>query len=294
MNKLFAAGVIATTVVIGAMAQKTSISADTSSATNPLIQVEQLTGDQIVGFSESCLLLYSNGKYHREIRRQEETNGHPSGIWQSPEVFEGSIDDVQTVEDLIESPSFRSIAGTLGDPQIVRSRLLFMPLGVVPHADIDIFEASIAHSDHPQVFEVFKGYGAREPDSLTLFKKWIAKIEKRKDKKMDRDEANSCAAYSSGAKGSPWFPATSLIPRPLYVPAPGRTGEQPEQSGTAVIQVLVNADGTVGRASVRHSTNPEMNGHVLETIKKWRFFPAQINGIAIASSVNVQLNFPSN
>ena len=47
------------------IAQQTPTGSAGSLAALPLVQVEHLVGDQYAGFSQSCLIVYSDGRYHR-------------------------------------------------------------------------------------------------------------------------------------------------------------------------------------------------------------------------------------
>ena len=132
MNRPFSAGVTALALAVGSIAQQTSVAHPGPAAGSPLLQVEHLVGDQYAGFTQSCLLVYSDGKYRRESRRQEHADDRPKGDWQLPEVFEGAIgaDDLQQLREIVESQDFHSIIGTFGDPIAIRSHLLFLALSV--------------------------------------------------------------------------------------------------------------------------------------------------------------------
>jgi hypothetical protein len=129
------------------------------SGPQPLLQIQHLLGDQYVGFQRSCLLLYADGHYHRELRRQEAIDQRPSGGWSEVQVFEDSVSagELQKLRDTLGTEGFRKIHGTVGDSATVRERLVFTPRGVIPHDMINIVEASVAHADGPQTFEIFLG-----------------------------------------------------------------------------------------------------------------------------------------
>ena len=59
-----------------------------------LLQVVHLSGDQYSGFRESCLLVHEDGRYHRELRRQESIGSRPTGKWNPVQVFEGELSSV--------------------------------------------------------------------------------------------------------------------------------------------------------------------------------------------------------
>jgi TonB family protein len=63
--------------------------------------------------------------------------------------------------------------------------------------------------------------------------------------------------------------------------------------GTAEVTVLftVNSKGTVTKASVLKSNNPEFNAAALDAIKKWTFAPATKNGNAVDIKVRQTFQF---
>jgi len=264
---------------------------------SPLIQIEHLAGDQYAGFTQSCLLVYSDGKYHRETRRQENVDGRARPYWQLPETFESTISagDLEQLRAIVESENFRAIVGTLGDAGVLRSSLAFWPSGVTPHSDIDIFEASVAHSNSSQVFEVLGPIGREPANSLRSFKKWIAGVEKRKEGRIDTAAADSCSVRTPLTNGSsPWHPSTRLIPGPFYTPGPKYPVEERNAgySGKVTVQAMINSDGSVGPVSVRRGLNPMLDQCVLDAVRHWKFVPARLNGIAIATTIEVEVHFP--
>jgi protein TonB len=295
MNRMLIAGVAALAIVSDSLAEHTpgSVSNGTSS---PLVQVVHIVGDQYVGFRESCLLVYADGRYHREKRSQLNVDGHPNGEWDSPVVFEGVVPagDLQELREQISSEGFRAVTGTVGDPSPLRSSLAFFgSQGAVPHADVEIFEASIAHSNGPQVFEVFGRTSGRQLDeSLRSFAAWVGEVEKRKEGRLDKAMANGCS-ISSSPLATPWEPATRLTPIPLYTPQQQHPSGQsnPGQTVTVLLHAMVNPDGSVGRLSVKHGANPSFNQNALDAVKKWKFAPARINGVAIPAAVNIEVQF---
>jgi hypothetical protein len=86
MNRALSAGFACLALATGSIAQQGSGSNGGLLTASPLIQIEHLAGDQYVGFTQSCLVVYSDGKYHREIRRQVNIEGRPKPDWQLPEV----------------------------------------------------------------------------------------------------------------------------------------------------------------------------------------------------------------
>ena len=295
MSRGLSAGVAGLTLAVSSIAQQTPTASAGSLAASPFVQVEHLVGDQYAGFTQSCLLVYSDGRYHRESRRQEHRDNRPKGDWQLPEVFEGAIGegDLQQLKGIVESENFRKIIGTFGDPDALRSHLLFGPIGVTPHADVDILEASVAHSNGPQVFEVLGPRGREPGNSLKLFNRWVAAVEKRKGGRIANNAANSCALPSSFPKASSWQPTTRLIPQPFYTPGPDYPLEErnAKHLGTVTVHAMINSDGSVGPVSVRRGINPTLDRCALDAVKKWKFVPARLEGIAIARPIEVHIRF---
>jgi TonB family protein len=292
MNRMLIAGMVALTIATASIAQITPDGAD-EGIKSPLVQVIHIKGDQYVGFRESCLILAYDGRYRREVRQQENFDGHPQALWEPPAVFEGRISTTELHELMqkLEGKNFRAVGGTIGDVGSLFSRLSHDPLGVTPHADVEIFEASIAHSDSSQVFEVFGSTNHRDVDqSLRSFVQWESEIEKRKEGRLDPDVASGCATSSSPGA---WVPATYLVARTVYAPAPEYPVEQRASGQTqkVLVHAIINSDGTVGRASVKRGVNPVLDRNALDAVRKWRFAPARLNGVAIATPMVLEIRF---
>lgn len=59
-----------------------------------------------------------------------------------------------------------------------------------------------------------------------------------------------------------------------------------------MIRARIEADGRVGSTSLLHSTgHAVLDRSALEAVKKWRFRPRQENGQAVASFLDVPVNF---
>jgi len=283
-------------LAVGSIAQPSPIKNGGLLTVSPIVQIEHLVGDQETGFTQSCLLVYSDGTYHRETTRQVDNGHRPKPDWQLPEVFESAISagDLKQLKEIVEAKNFRAIAGTLGDPVTLRSRLLFWPTGVTPHGDVDILDASVAHSNSPQLFEVFGLLSGSQANTLRQFKKWIAGLEKRKEGRIDYTAADSCSVRSPFPNGSsPWEPTTRLIPRPFYTPPPEYPVEErnARHSGNITLHAMINSDGSVGSVSVGRSLNPALDQCALNAVRKWKFVPARLNGIAIATPIDIGVHF---
>jgi TonB family protein len=263
----------------------------------PFVQVDRLFGDQYVGFRQSCLLIYADGRYHREARRQEVTDNRPSttGYWKSAEVTEGTIPSggLQELTKIVESEEFRAINGTVGDPSGLSSNLLYGSRGVTARGDIKILMASVSHPNNPQIFEVFFGNSHLEEPSLKPFVAWIDGVEKQKAGPLDKAAANNCVTFSSPGVGSSWEPTTSLVAKPIFTPGPDFPIDErnAKHTGTVLVQAVVNADGTVGPVSVKRGINPVLDQSALEAVRKWRFAPARLIGVPVAVPMSVEVAF---
>ncbi len=263
---------------------------------SPLVQILELTGDRTSGFMRSCLLVRTNGEYHREIIRQKHPNNRATPDWESPEIFESTVNagDLQDLKEIAESESFRTINGTVGGPVNLGSSLGFWVDGVTPLDYLHVFEASVAHSSGPQFFEILE-MPARGPEanSIKLFRRWIAGVEKRKDGRLQNGTATNCA-ISPGIPDEPLgLTATHLVPKPTYTPGPEYPAEErnAKHTGTVTIRALINSDGSVRSVSVRHGINRVLDQCALDAVKKWKFAPALLVGIAVPMSTDVEVHF---
>lgn len=59
----------------------------------------------------------------------------------------------------------------------------------------------------------------------------------------------------------------------------------------AVARFAVHSDGSFDVELVKPTQNPRLNQILLETLRKWRFFPATENGRPIESHQDVRVHF---
>ncbi len=64
-------------------------------------------------------------------------------------------------------------------------------------------------------------------------------------------------------------------------------------AGDVVVEVTIDEKGNVADAKVLESVGYGLEDKVLAALKNWRFTPATMNGIAIASRQDVHFHFPS-
>ena len=82
-------------------------------------------------------------------------------------------------------------------------------------------------------------------------------------------------------------PVPVRTPPPQYPAQLKRDGV----SGMVVVNVVIDADGSVEEVEVRKSTNSEFDAPAVEAVKQWRFKPAKKDGNAIRSKVALPLKF---
>jgi protein TonB len=79
--------------------------------------------------------------------------------------------------------------------------------------------------------------------------------------------------------------------RDIYAPVPEIPDELREDAldTVAVAHFKVGYDGQVEVTLVKPTTNPQLNGILLDTLKQWKFFPAMKSGVAIDSQFDVRI-----
>jgi protein TonB len=77
-------------------------------------------------------------------------------------------------------------------------------------------------------------------------------------------------------------------PRPSYPPEAYRAREE----GTVIVQAEVDATGNASEVKVvRHSGSRTLDRAAISEVRKWKFRPAMENGKAVASSVQVPVDY---
>ena len=90
------------------------------------------------------------------------------------------------------------------------------------------------------------------------------------------------------APGEQPVPLKGQMPSPRYPAAALRRGE----SGTVLVRVEVDTAGMpAGVALVQRSGSRDLDRAAMETVREWRFQPAQRNGKAIAASLVIPIDF---
>jgi TonB family protein len=81
----------------------------------------------------------------------------------------------------------------------------------------------------------------------------------------------------------------ATAPKPEYSPDPNPAG--PNFRGTVVVAGEVGLDGRIHHAVVLQNAGTDLTEAVLDTVRKWRFKPADCNGTPIPFEMNVEVNF---
>jgi protein TonB len=63
--------------------------------------------------------------------------------------------------------------------------------------------------------------------------------------------------------------------------------------GDVIVEVTIDAQGTVTNTKVIQSLQADIDDKVIATLKGWRFRPASVDGVAISSRQDVHFHFPS-
>lgn len=89
------------------------------------------------------------------------------------------------------------------------------------------------------------------------------------------------------------LPAADTPPKPATTVNPGYPADLTDTGigGTAVILVVVKADGTVGDATVQSTDHPAFGLAALGAIKSWTFEPARRDGQPIERRVSIPFEF---
>jgi len=117
------------------------------------------------------------------------------------------------------------------------------------------------------------------------------------------EEPSLDASVESARAGSPLGssssgPQTGYESRPaLPIVFPNPTVDSSDipsgVAGDVIVEVTIDEKGNVAGAKVLESLGYGLEDKVLEALKNWRFTPATMNGIAIASRQDVHFHFPS-
>jgi len=261
----------------------------------PILQVHHIQGDPYYGFRTSCLVLFSDGRYHREHRVQTSSSGHARPDWDPPMVFEGELRAGETAALLAQvgEPNFASFSRVDGDLLELRYKVVFYPDGhVVPHDDIDFFTVAVAHPRSVQVFQV--GYGSAHREPVSKLVEWFGEVEKRPNVRLTADRANGCSSLAYMASSTDRLSGMDGFKYPIVRGSSPSFHGSPITAGKVKLQFVVNPDGTVGAVRVPKGTSADGARIVTEEVKKWTFYPARLLGVPVGFPMQAEIGFSDN
>ena len=111
----------------------------------------------------------------------------------------------------------------------------------------------------------------------------------------DSSSASAAAAAADDPAFADFPPVTRDMKPPKAVSSPDPKfpdlPEGAEQRGTVVMLIGVNAKGHVGAVRVLRSDEAAFEKTAVETVKKWKFKPAQKAGHTVPVQVTVEMKF---
>lgn len=257
----------------------------------PVFEAAHVTGDPYTGFRKSCVILLSDGRFHREHVVQDWIGGRGRPEWKPAGVYEGTLPtgEVKAILAEIDDPAFSSISGVIGQVRNPNVALWMGGPEIVPRESTDILVVSVAHAKIHQVFEV--AAGARPGAPLAEFLERFKTVEKRSAKQLSALEANQCASLTDDPE-SPSKRRTASVG--LQLPVMIRTSKPNSPStiggaGAAKLEFVVNPDGSVGEIQVNRAAGTDSERVAVETVKKWTFYPACLLDVPIAFRMQFDL-----
>ena len=263
-----------------------------------MFQSEHVVGDIHDGFRKTCLIVYPNGDYHRERRRQVSRDGHAYFEWEAPEVIEATLPptDLNALQAVLEMPGFSSINGAVGD-NTLNLKLAFWPQGAVtPQEDIEILTVAVPRPNTPQVFEIADIGAAMRQEPLRALLDWIKGTERSQAKRLPASDANNCSsliAAGNAPAGGARLSSGLDLPKAIYAPAPQAPHDTTMPQPVAV-ELFINPDGSVAKASLQGHPSPDIGESVLNAVRKWRFQPGRLLGVPVAMTLHMRIEFQHN
>ena len=91
---------------------------------------------------------------------------------------------------------------------------------------------------------------------------------------------------ASGIEATPALPL--IFPDPVIYP-----WQVANVRGDVVVEITIDPQGNVTDTRVLQSLKQDVDSRCVETLRSWRFKPAMLDGMAIASRQDVHFHFPS-
>ncbi|RQS29037.1 energy transducer TonB [Burkholderia sp. Bp8992] len=123
-----------------------------------------------------------------------------------------------------------------------------------------------------------------------------ARPDQAQSAKASTDEARLASAPNAASAATHSAAAGNAQARLISQPLPVLPDDLREDGyqAVAVARFLVHADGTFDIDLVKPTANPRLNQILLETLRRWRFFPAMENGRPVESRQDVRVHFNVN
>jgi hypothetical protein len=259
-----------------------------------LLQSEHVLGDIQEGFRKTCVIVSPNGDYHREERKQVPTGGRAGLSWAPPEVFNAKLTqpDLDALRAILATPEFSSMNGVVGDSGSVRPKLVFDSEGAArPRDDFELVTIAIARSNELQLSELTDIPAARQQEPVSELLDWVKDTKHRQQERLSPSQANNCSSPigsgGSSVAGAPMATGMSF-PKAIFAPDPQLPHDTPKPRPVAV-EVQINPDGSVAKASLESRLSPDVAQIVLDTVRKWKFQPARLLGVPIADTVHLKV-----
>ena len=182
--------------------------------------------------------------------------------------------------------------GVVGDSGSLRHKLVFDLEGAVrPHEDIEIVTVAVARSNEPQLFELADIRRAHQQEPVSELLDWVKGTERRQQERLLASQSTNCSSQiatgGSSVGGAPIATGMSF-PKAIFAPEPQLPHNTPKPQPVAV-EVLINPDGSVAKASLENRPGPDVAQSVLDTVQKWKFQPARLLGVPVADTVHLRV-----
>lgn len=259
-----------------------------------LLRSTHVVGEAQEGFRKTCIMVSPTGDYHREERRQVPTGSRGELEWAPPRVFEAKLTqaDLDALRAILATPEVHSMNGVIGDSGSLRDKLLFDGEGAVsPQRDIEFATVSVARSNEPQLFEFADIRVARQQEPVSQLLDWLKGTDRLQPDRLLASQATNCSTQIATGSSSVAGAATATgmtFPKAIFVPAPQLPHGTPKPQ-PVLVELLINPDGTVAKASLESRPSPEIAQIVLDTVQKWKFQPASLLGVPVADKAHLKV-----